>query len=420
MADNSLNLVDLVKGYLTGDFTNNISSLLGESRGKTQAGINAAIPSLFAGLSSAASTPEGARRLASAVDDSDDRMLTNIGEMSTRSSLTNAGSRVLQSIMGIGGLSEATDNIGRTSGLSEKAVGMLIGFVAPIILGALKRVKQSRNLDAAGLSGLLSSQSIHYTAAMPEEIRETAEEKYGAPRPVSRARGTDTYSNVETEERTTPVKNWILPLALVAGLLGVIWYWASRPSVRAAREDRSVTERTLKTEDRFFEALKTKYQSVFQEARAQGVQISSLASQDGTLVIQGIAPSTEAANKVWDQIKRVDPRMKDIVANFTIDSSLAPISSNADNPQEYSTARDRMKSTSKSQEDMLTRTKPTAPDSSITAHTYTVKSGDTLSKISEQFYGNANGYMRIFNANKSQLKQPGSLEVGQQLEIPMK
>jgi len=47
MAENSLNIVDLVKGYLTGDTTNSISSLLGESKEKTQSGINAAVPGLL-------------------------------------------------------------------------------------------------------------------------------------------------------------------------------------------------------------------------------------------------------------------------------------------------------------------------------------------------------------------------------------
>ena len=50
--------------------------------------------------------------------------------------------------------------------------------------------------------------------------------------------------------------------------------------------------------------------------------------------------------------------------------------------------------------------------------TYTVKSGDTLSKISKQFYGNANEYMRIFYANRDKLSDPDKIQVGQQLVIP--
>ncbi|HEV2883688.1 MAG TPA: LysM peptidoglycan-binding domain-containing protein, partial [Pyrinomonadaceae bacterium] len=51
---------------------------------------------------------------------------------------------------------------------------------------------------------------------------------------------------------------------------------------------------------------------------------------------------------------------------------------------------------------------------------YTVKSGDNLSKISKQFYGDANEYMRIFYANRDKLKDPDKIQVGQELTIPSK
>lgn len=50
--------------------------------------------------------------------------------------------------------------------------------------------------------------------------------------------------------------------------------------------------------------------------------------------------------------------------------------------------------------------------------TYTVQSGDTLSKIAKQFYGDANRYMDIFNANTDKLSDPNKIQVGQELNIP--
>jgi len=47
-----------------------------------------------------------------------------------------------------------------------------------------------------------------------------------------------------------------------------------------------------------------------------------------------------------------------------------------------------------------------------------VKAGDTLSKISREFYGNANQYMRIFEANRNQLNDPDKIRAGQELVIP--
>src|SRR5215813_13287146 len=129
-----------------------------------------------------------------------------------------------------------------------------------------------------------------------------------------------------------------------------------------------------------FEEQKKKYQTVIDQVQAQGIQIANLHQQDGKLFIKGTAPSLEAANKVWDEIKRINPKLDDIVADFPVDPLLA----------------------SKTQTD----------------RTYTVKPGDTLSKISKQFYGNPNDYMRIFNANKDKLKDPDHINVGQELRIP--
>ena len=49
---------------------------------------------------------------------------------------------------------------------------------------------------------------------------------------------------------------------------------------------------------------------------------------------------------------------------------------------------------------------------------YTVKSGDTLSKIAKQHYGNAMKYPVIFEANKPMLKDPDKIYPGQVLRIP--
>ncbi|KXK53152.1 MAG: LysM domain/BON superfamily protein [Chlorobi bacterium OLB5] len=53
-----------------------------------------------------------------------------------------------------------------------------------------------------------------------------------------------------------------------------------------------------------------------------------------------------------------------------------------------------------------------------TERTYVVQSGDTLSKIAKQYYGDANKYMDIFNANKDKLSDPDKIQVGQELIIP--
>lgn len=57
-------------------------------------------------------------------------------------------------------------------------------------------------------------------------------------------------------------------------------------------------------------------------------------------------------------------------------------------------------------------TAPAAVDS------YTVVGGDTLSKIAKKFYGNANHWNAIFDANRDQISNPDMIRVGQVLKIP--
>ena len=49
---------------------------------------------------------------------------------------------------------------------------------------------------------------------------------------------------------------------------------------------------------------------------------------------------------------------------------------------------------------------------------YTVVRGDTLSAIAKSQYGNANAYMKIFEANKPMLSNPDKIDPGQLLRIP--
>jgi nucleoid-associated protein YgaU len=135
-----------------------------------------------------------------------------------------------------------------------------------------------------------------------------------------------------------------------------------------------------------FEELKQKYQSVLQAIQDQQVSVKNLHLQDNKLFIKGVAPSMDAANKVWDAIKRVNPAADDITADFPVDTSLQQ----QQQPQKQE------------------------PEEK----TYQVQAGDTLSKISQKFYGSANDYMKIFEANRDKLTNPDKIQVGQELKIP--
>jgi len=136
-----------------------------------------------------------------------------------------------------------------------------------------------------------------------------------------------------------------------------------------------------------FNTLKQKYTSVLNAADQEKIQFQNLHVQDDKLFIRAIAPSEEAKNKFWDQIKLVNPAQDDITADISVDTTRAMGAA-------------------------------AGGGTGAAGETYTVKGGDTLSKISKQFYGDANEYMRIFYANRETLKDPDKIQIGQQLTIP--
>jgi nucleoid-associated protein YgaU len=60
----------------------------------------------------------------------------------------------------------------------------------------------------------------------------------------------------------------------------------------------------------------------------------------------------------------------------------------------------------------------TAPLAESTERTYTVVSGDSLSKIAKHHYGDASKWRRIFEANRDLIKDPDEIYPGQTLKIP--
>ena len=61
-----------------------------------------------------------------------------------------------------------------------------------------------------------------------------------------------------------------------------------------------------------------------------------------------------------------------------------------------------------------------APTGGSTAQgqTYTVVAGDSLSKIAKRYYGDANKWPRIHEANRDQISNPDLIHPGQRLKIP--
>jgi len=133
------------------------------------------------------------------------------------------------------------------------------------------------------------------------------------------------------------------------------------------------------------EQLKIKYQSVLNFIQSQGVQLQNLNLEGDKLLIRASAPTADLKNRVWDQIKLVDPNFSDLIADIQSPAAAAAAAGASSTPA---------------------------------AQTYTVQPGDSLSKISKQFYGDATMYTKICEANKDKLDDPDKIRAGMDLRIP--
>jgi len=155
---------------------------------------------------------------------------------------------------------------------------------------------------------------------------------------------------------------------------------------------RYTKETTMPENNQRFEQLKQKYQSVQNAMSQNQVRLQNLNMQGDKLFMRAEAASEQAKNKIWDQIKLIDPTYSDLIADITVNAS--------------------------AQAAPRTQSAGASASGGQSTRTYTVQPGDTLSKISKQFYGNANDYMKIFNANKDRLHNPNEIRSGQELVIP--
>jgi nucleoid-associated protein YgaU len=127
--------------------------------------------------------------------------------------------------------------------------------------------------------------------------------------------------------------------------------------------------------------LRAKYDQAIQTAKRLGFQ--GAATQEGDkLHFKGTVHSEDEKNQIWNAIKTVPDWRTDLNADIQVVPQAQPVGTSG------------------------------------AARTYTVKAGDTLSKIAKEHLGDANAYMKIFDANKDQLSDPDKIKPGQILKLP--
>jgi outer membrane protein OmpA-like peptidoglycan-associated protein len=157
------NVLDLIKHGLPGNFSDLAGKLVGESPGATQTAVTSALPALVAAIAQKGATADGAQGVLSLLDNPalNTGALSNLsgllgGQGST--SLTNAGSGLLSSLLG--DKSEAlAGTLASVSGLrNAQSASSLLALLAPIVLTFIKRLVSEKGLGASGLASVLAGQ----------------------------------------------------------------------------------------------------------------------------------------------------------------------------------------------------------------------------------------------------------------------
>jgi nucleoid-associated protein YgaU len=119
---------------------------------------------------------------------------------------------------------------------------------------------------------------------------------------------------------------------------------------------------------------------------AKGKFDGNAREEGGKLHFVGSVGSENDKNELWNAIKTIPEWRDEVIVDVTVTGKGTAAPSSAAGAQ--------------------------------ASQTYTVKAGDTLSKIAKQHLGDGNAYMKIFEANRDQLTNPDQIKPGQVLKLP--
>jgi len=156
----NLNIGELLNQSIGENEVQQISSQLGEDPQTTGNAISAALPLLLGGLSQNASSDAGAASLLGAVDRDHDGSIMEDLSGYLGSSSSGQGASILGHIFG-GRQGAIQQGVSRASGMDLSKVAMLLPILAPIVMGALGRARQSGHVDQSSVAGVLGQGQEH-------------------------------------------------------------------------------------------------------------------------------------------------------------------------------------------------------------------------------------------------------------------
>jgi nucleoid-associated protein YgaU len=126
----------------------------------------------------------------------------------------------------------------------------------------------------------------------------------------------------------------------------------------------------------------------------------------------------EAAQKIREHIEQNNPGINNLGVEYDPATGKASLSGDAADPAALQKAVLMAGNVEGVAEVNVDKVKVKGTVEDVKVEYYIIKSGDTLSKIAKQYYGDANQYSRIFEANREVIKHPDKIFPGQKIRIP--
>jgi len=170
----SFNIIDLIKDQLSDQIMGHLGKVIGGNQTQNETALNTAIPAILSGLTGLASNQSSAGTLFNTIKDHDDSILDNLGDLlgsNKQSSLIESGSKMLGSLFGNGIVGNLANAISDYSGVRKSGAKSLLGLIAPIIFGVIKRkLMGDGSFNLGSLVNMLTGQKKNIEAAIPRDF----------------------------------------------------------------------------------------------------------------------------------------------------------------------------------------------------------------------------------------------------------
>lgn len=153
-----MDVLNLLQQQLGGDVMKQLSEAIGGSEEQTQAGVQAALPTLLGAVSRQANTEGGQSQLMQLLDrDGDGDIMDDLKGFIGAGNDTNGGSALVQQLLG--GKQNAVESaISQTSGLQPGAAKNLLTQLAPMLSGVLNKTKRQGGMGMNDIMRMLQQQ----------------------------------------------------------------------------------------------------------------------------------------------------------------------------------------------------------------------------------------------------------------------